>query len=180
MTGKIIAGVAGCVLLASIALFSAEKAQGKKPAATPEQQAVEKQPGQKGLLDQLIAAYKADDKEKMGAIIKKMEARRDKMQKLAKLNKWHQNVHRRWAMEGRHWDSGWAAGGPGFNRGWGGARWGELPCRQGGMPRWGAMAEGPRQMPGWGQGPRHFAPQTWDRPRGDGWQTKVPPPDWGW
>jgi hypothetical protein len=185
MTRKIIAGVVVCVLLASIALFAAEKAKGKKPAAKPKQQAknVEKQSKQKGLLDQLISAYKADDKAKMGAIIKKMEARRDKMQKLAKLNKWHRQTHRRWAAagvaqgQGRRWavagrraGRNWAAGGPGFNRNWAGARWGGQPrrwaasapggefCRTG----WGPQARMQRPMNRWSQQPGRFqAMQQW-------------------
>ncbi len=212
MTRKIIAGVVGCVLLASIALFAAEKAQNKKPAAKQKQQAkaVEKQTKQKGLLDQLVAAYKANDREKMGAVIKKMEARRDKMQKLAKLNKWHRQAHRRWAragvgqgqgrrwaMAGRRGGPGWAAGGPGFNRGWAtgwaGARWGGQPCRQAAMAGWGQQAWMHRpmnrwsQQPGefgavrqWGPGQKRNTPRGWERP-GDGERREsAPPADWGW
>ena len=206
MTRKIIAGVAGCVLLASIALFAAEKAQDKKPAAKPKQQttAVEKQQKQqKGLLDQLIVAYKADDKKAMGDIIKKMETRRDKMQKLAKLNKWHQGVHRRWALAGTDWGRGQQMAGPRWGPGWqqmprGGPACPERTCpersrrsrgacqrpccwqAEGAMGGWESQAGGRGQMPGWGQSPRHFAPQTPNMPRGDERQMRVPPADWGW
>lgn len=209
MTRKIIAGVAGCVLLAAIALFAAEKAQGKKPAAKPNQQAttVEKQSKQqKGLLDQLIAAYKADDKKAMGAIIKKMETRRDKMQKLAKLNKWHRQAHNNWATAGTGRGRGQQMAGPGWGRGGQMPRGGpacQRPCcgqgamagwrdsmggwesqagGRGQMHGWGAMSAGPGQMPGWGQSPRHFAPQTSNMPPRDDQRMRmnVPPPDWGW
>jgi hypothetical protein len=155
MTRKIIAGIAGCVLLAAIALFAAEKAQGKKPAAKPKQQAtaVEKQPKQqqKGLLDQLIVAYKANDTEKMGAIIKKMETRRDKTQKLAKLNKWHQGVHRRWAMAGVGGGRGQQMAGPGWGRG------GQMPrggpaCPERTCPERSRRSRGACQRPCCGQG----------------------------
>jgi hypothetical protein len=209
MTRKIIAGVAGCVLLAAIALFAAEKAQGKKPDAKPKQQttAVEKQSKQKGLLDQLIVAYKANDTEKMGAIIKKMETRRDKMQKLAKLNKWHQGVHRKWALASVGGGRGQQMAGPGWGRG------GQMPrggpacpersrgacqkpcCWQGAMAGWGPQAGAGMQRPmntwrqqpagfgamqGMGPGPQPIAPQTCNMPRGGERQMRVPPADWGW
>jgi hypothetical protein len=189
MTRKIIAGVAGCVLLAAIALFSAEKAQGKKPAAKPKQQvtAVEKQSKQKGLLDQLIVAYKADDKKAMGDIIKKMETRRDKTQKLAKLNKWHQGVHRRWALAGTGWGRGQQMAGPRWGHGWQQMPRGGPACQRpccwkgaGAMGGWESQAGGRGQMRGWGQSPRHFTPQTSNMPRGDERQMRVPPADWGW
>jgi hypothetical protein len=197
MTRKIIAGVAGCVLLAEIALFAAEKAQEKKTAAKPKQQAlnqngsgqattVEKQSKQKDLLDQLIVAYKADDKKAMGEIIKKMETRRDKMQKLAKLNKWHKWAHRQMAAQaGPGWGRGQQMAGPRWGPGWqqmsrGGPACQRPCCWQGAMAGWEPQAGGRGQMPGWGQGPRRFAPQTSNMPRGGERQTKVPPADWGW
>ncbi len=201
MTRKIITGVAGCVLLATIALFAAEKAQGKKPAAKPKQQAkaVEKQSRQqqKGLLDQLIVAYKANDRKKMGAIIKKMEARRDKMQKLAKLNKWHREVHRRWALAGAGRGQRWARGGQRWGRGWamqmprGGQHgqgrnwaaqggWGPQTNIQRPMRGWGQQPGRFRAMRQWRQGPRRNAPQNWNMPAGGEQRANVPPADWGW
>lgn len=201
MTKKIIAGVAACVLLASIALFAAEKAKGKKPAAKPKQQAknVEKQSKQKGLLDQLISAYKADDKAKMGAIIKKMEDRRDKMQKVAKLNKWHRQTHRRWARAGVAQGQGrrWAVAGRRGGRNWASARWGGQPhrwaasapggefCRTG----WGPQARQNRwsQQPGrfqamqqWGTGPKRNVTRGRNILAGPQQRPEVPPDDWGW
>ena len=181
MTGKIIAGIAAGVLLASLTLFAAQKAQDKKPTAKQKQGAkeIEKKPGGKDLLDQLVAAYKANDREKMGQIINKMEARRDKARKLAMLNKWHRGTHRkmaaqagpRWgrgrAMAGPGWGRGGgpaagcrggrAAGGPGFNRGWA-MGWGGQPWRRNVSPGWGAMTERPGPMPGFRQGAGQFAP----------------------
>jgi hypothetical protein len=198
MTKKIIAGIAGCVLLATIALTAAEKAQGKKPNKKPKQQAtaVEKQPKhqQKALLDQLIAAYKADDKEKMGAIIEKMEARRNEARKLAKLNKWHQQTHRRWAMAGVGGGRGQQMAGPGWGQGGQMQRGGQcFQERPGAMGNWGPQAGMQRPMNRWGQqpggfgamqeqrqGPRHNAPQNWNRPGGDERRANIPPADWGW
>jgi hypothetical protein len=214
MTRKIVAGVAAGLLLTSITLFAAQKAQDKKPAAKQKQQAkeIEKKPGGKDLLDQLVAAYKANDREKMGQIINKMEARRDKARKLAMLNKWHNGAHRkmaaqagpRWGRGGAaagpcprqqfgnrglgggaaDWRGGWAAGGPGFNRGramgWGGGQWEGQPWRRNVSPGWGAMAERPGPTPGFGQGPGRFSPQNWNRPLEGRRQTNPPPVDWGW
>ena len=200
MTRKIIAGVAACVLLTVITLFAAEKAQGKKPAAKPKQQAkaVEKQPKQqqKALLDQLIAAYKADDKEKMGAIIKKMEARRDKMQQLAKLNKWHKWAHRGQGMAGPGRGRGNAMAGPGWGQGGQMPRGGQFCqrpcCAQGAMAGWGPQAGMQRPMNTWRQQggfgamqgmrpcPQNIAPRTWKMPRGGERQMNLPPADWGW
>jgi len=164
MPRKIIIAVMAAVLVVVIALFAAEKAKEKSPADKPRQDVKAfGEPKQKeGLLDQLIAAYQANDREKMGEIIKKMAQRRDEMQKLAKLNKWHQETHRKWAMAGwganpelgrdgamagppREWQAG-----PGWNRGYAG----NLPAGRmegrGGPACGRGLAEGGQQ---WGNAP---------------------------
>jgi hypothetical protein len=170
MARKITIAVIAAVLVGAIALFAAQQPQEKKSAEKPKQEAkaVGQPEHKEGLLDQLIAAYKANDKEKMGEIIKKMELRRDNLRKLAKLNKWHQWAHRRWAMAGPPRD--WQAG-PGGQGGWGNQMpWGGPAC-------WRGLAEGRQQ---WGQRPFYrgwgrdgCGPRAWgyNRPmRGwDGW-----------
>ncbi|MFH1372127.1 MAG: hypothetical protein ABII09_12695 [Planctomycetota bacterium] len=166
MTRKIIAGVAGCVLLAAIALFAAEKAQKKQPPEKPKQQAKAVDEQQKGLLDQLIVAYKADDREKMGEIIKKMETRRDKMQKLAKLNKWHQGVHRRWALAGVGGGRGRQMAGPCRGPGWQQMPRGAQSCQRPCCWQGAAASAGWGPQPGM-QRPMHRGGQ---QPGGFGWQ----------
>ena len=114
MARKVIIGVVSAVLLGAIVLFAAEKAQEKKAAEKPGQEtkAVGQPEQQEGLLDQLISAYKANDREKMGEIIKKMESRREEMREFGKLNKWHQWAHRREAMMEQRWGQGWRQEGP--------------------------------------------------------------------
>jgi hypothetical protein len=165
MTRKITIAVCAAVLVGAIALFAAEKAREKSPANKPEQDAkAVVQPAQKeGLLDQLITAYKANDREKMGEIIKQMQERREGMRKLAKLNKWHQWAHRRMMEKaGPGWQDGWGMAGPGRQGGWGnqmpwgGPQWGGAPCQTqerrgcccGCMGGRGAMTGGPAQIRG--------------------------------
>jgi hypothetical protein len=178
MVRKVITGIVAMVLVGTIVLFAAEKVKEKSPADKPRQdvKAFGEQEQKEGLLDQLIAAYQANDRGKMGEIIKKMAQRRDKMQKLAKLNKWHQGAHRKWAMAGWGANSGCgrdgamegAPRGSGWNRGCagnlpagrmegrGGQQWGNAPCQTparrgcccGGMGGYGAMNEVPGQMCG--------------------------------
>jgi hypothetical protein len=175
MARKVVMGVIVAVLVGAIALFAAEKAKEKKAVEKPQQGAmaveqtsantVESPKHKQGLLDQLISAYQANDREKMGEIIKKMENRREKMQEFAKFNRWHQEAHRKWAMAG-------CGANPGCGRG-------------------GAMTGGPGRMRGcsgfgqgqdWGPGPiwKHDAPPAWNMPRGDCPKSDVPPPEWGW
>jgi len=170
MTRKITIAVCAAVLVGAIALFAAEKAREKSPADLSAGRVADKtrqdvkafgEPKQKeGLLDQLTAAYQANDREKMGEIIKQMQERREGMRKLAKLNKWHQWAHRRWAMAGppRDWQRG-----PGGQGGWGNQmpcgrpQWGGAPCQTqerrgcccGCMGGRGARTGGPAQMRGW-------------------------------
>lgn len=156
MTRKIITGVVAAVLVVTIAVFAAEKAKEKAFAEKPEPKAktCELQGQHKGLLDQLAEAYKANDREKMGQIINKMQERREKMREFVKLNRWYRWAHRRMmgqmgpgfapnygAMQGRQMGPGWGQGqmaGPGFNQGW---------AMRGPRGNWGCPMAGPR----WGQ-----------------------------
>jgi hypothetical protein len=165
MTRKITIAVCVAVLVGAIALFAADKAREKSPGDRPKDEVKAIGPEQKeGLLDQLIVAYKANDREKMGEIIKQMQERREGMRKLAKLNKWHQGAHRQMmgnAGPGRQ--GGWGMAGPGQQGGWGnqmpGGRpqWGGAPCQTqerrgccfGCMGGRGTMTGGPAQMRGW-------------------------------
>jgi hypothetical protein len=133
MTKKLIIGLAGLVLLAGVAVYAAEKAKEKAEAAKPEQpKACEMQKHPEGLIDQLIKAYKADDKKAMGEIIAKLEKRREQMRKFAKFERWHQMAHRRMMLH-RFWGNrGGCWGCPGmFNRNWGPPAGGFRP-----MPQW--------------------------------------------
>jgi hypothetical protein len=157
MLRNVLIAVTAAVLLGAISLLAAEKVKEKKAKEKMEQQQAYEQPkAGKGLLDELIAAYQANDREKMGQIIQKMEQRREKMQKFAKLNRWHRWAHRRWAMEGAGWGQGRAMQGQGWNQGcpMAGPQWGQGqamrgccrgPC--GGMGNCQAMAGGFGQMP---------------------------------
>lgn len=111
MTKKIITGVIAAILLVTIAVFATEKAMEKARAC--------EQPGWHGrLLDQLAEAYQANDRDKMGEIINKMQERRENLGKFAKLNKWHKWAHRRMMGQmGPGWGQGQQMAGPGFNRG---------------------------------------------------------------
>jgi hypothetical protein len=190
MTKRIIISITAIVVLAGVSLLAAEKAKEKKAAEKPQQEAkqpvlsepvvstVEPVEGPKrpeALLDQLVAAYKANDREKMGELINKMQQRREKMREFARFNKWHRWAHRRWerpfdnapptkAFEGRQ-GRGWGMGGCGF----------APPC-----PHCGCQ----RGMPGWNR------PGCFDRPmcggygfgpgqgcmRGPGWKPEGPAP----
>ena len=114
MTRKIITGVVAAILLVTIAVLAAEKAMERKYADKYGLKACEQLSRHERLLDQLVEAYKANDKEKMGKIINKMQERREKMQELAKFNRWHQLAHRR--MMGQ--DPQMAGCGRGFQREW--------------------------------------------------------------
>ena len=152
MTRKIITGVIAAILVVTIAVFAAEKAKEKKFA----EKAIASERGEgfeqhEGLLDQLAEAYKANDREKMGEIINKMQERREKMGKSAKLNKWHKWSHRRMMGQmGPGWGQDQQMAGPGSNRG----------CAMRGQgPNQGRPMAGPRcgqfqAMNGCGRGPR--------------------------
>jgi hypothetical protein len=191
MARKIITGIIAAVLVGAIALFAAEKAQKKDSADKPKQEAkaVEMSKCKDGLLDQLIVAYKANDREKMGEIIKKMEQRRGKMREFAKFNRWHQWAHRGMGPEGCGWRQGRAMGGncpagqcrpmPGCGMQFDGQRRQGPPC--GAMGRWEAPACGNRPMCGRGTGPAQGCGQgagpalDIDAPSRD-----VPPPELDW
>ncbi len=115
MTRKIITGVIAAVLVVTIAVFAAEKAKEKAFAEKPEPKACELQGQHEGLLDQLVEAYKANDREKMGEIINKMQERREKMREFVKLNRWHRWAHRRMMGQmGPGWGQGQQMAGPGL------------------------------------------------------------------
>jgi hypothetical protein len=139
MTKKIITGVIAAILLVTIAVLAAEKMREKARACG--------QPGWHGrLLDQLAEAYKANDREKMGKIINKMQERRENLGKFARLNKWHKWGHRR--MMGQ------MQTGPGWGQG-----------QQMARPEWnqGCPMNGPRKNHGWamqGQGPKQGCPMA--------------------
>ena len=135
MAKKLIIGVTGLILFIGVA-FAAEKAKEKKeaeksdkPAVTSKVEGAKVCPMQKqkeGLIDQLIKAYKADDKKAMDEIIAKLEKRQKQMKKFAQFEKWHQMAHRKMSMR-RGWGcrQGWQRGGCGgcpgmqMNRNWG-------------------------------------------------------------
>jgi hypothetical protein len=138
------------------AAFAAEKAKEKKDAGKTDKLAVTSKverakvaPVKKqkeGLIDQLIKAYKADDKKAMDEIIAKLEKRQAQMKKFAQFEKWHKMAHR---MMMRH---GW-----GCQRDWHRGRCGGCPGMH--MNRnWGPPAGGLRQMPQMRQHPGGFAP----------------------
>ena len=119
MTRKIITGVIAAVLVVTIAVLAAEKAKEKVRAC--EQPALSKVEGfgpHERLLDQLVEAYKANDRDKMGEIINKMQERREEMREFAKFNRWYQWTHRRMMGQmGPGWGQGQQMPGPGFNQG---------------------------------------------------------------
>ncbi len=162
MTRKIITAVIAIVLLGTIALFAAQKPK-KGPAEKTENQAqAVTQPKQhQNLLDELIAAYKADDKEKMGEVIKKMEsrreARREKQQLAGNFNKWHRRAHRRWTTRGfAPAVSGWGRhdSGPWATANWQGRRgaWANPAFRQRNAQGRNAPTRGFGPMQGWRHG----------------------------
>jgi hypothetical protein len=143
MTKKIITVV-------TIAVLAAEKAREKARACG--QSALSKAEGfgwHGRLLDKLAEAYKANDREKMGKIINKMQERRENLGKFAKLNKWNKWGHRRMMGQmGPGWGQGQQMAGPGWNQG--------CPMR------------GPRGNCGWamqGQGPKQGCPIAMAGPR---------------
>jgi hypothetical protein len=155
MAKKLIIGLTGLVLLVGAAVYAAEKAKEKAEAAKPDQaKACQMEKHREGLLDQLIKAYKADDKKAMGEIITKLEQRREQMRKFAKFERWHQMAHRRMMQRG----CGWQRGGgccPGMqmNRNWGPPAGGFCPMPQmrqhpggfGPMPQWKGCPQGPNE-----------------------------------
>jgi hypothetical protein len=155
MTKKLIIVVTGLVLFIGVAL-AAEKVKEKAEAAKPEQtKACEMQKHPEGLIDQLIKAYKADDKKAMGEIIAKLEKRREQVKKFAQFERWHQMAHRRMMLRrGWGWNQGWQRGGfggcPGMqmNQNWGPPMGGFRPMPQMGNPG------GCCPMPQWNQGPQ--------------------------
>ncbi|MGD0571677.1 MAG: hypothetical protein ABSB11_01500 [Sedimentisphaerales bacterium] len=180
MTRKIITGVIAAVLVVTIAVFAAEKAKekafGEKPGSR--EKAGEQFGSHERLLDQLVEAYKANDRQKMGEIINRMQERREKMREFVKLNRWHRWAHRRmmgqmgpgWGqgpqMAGPAWNQGFAMRGPYGNWGYpmAGPRWGQFQAMRRGfggcnnmMGNYGAVA-GPQNeaMMGWGCGPGFF------------------------
>jgi len=137
MTRKLITGAIAAILLVTIAVFAAEKAMEK--ASAEKARAGEQFGPHERLLDQLVEAYKANDREKMGEIINKMQERREKMREFVKFNRWHQWAHRRMMRQmGFGWSQGQQMAGPGWNRGW---------AMQGPRGNWGCPMAGPR----WGQ-----------------------------
>lgn len=207
MLKKTIVSVTAIVVIAAITLFAAEKAKEKKAAENPEQQAkavqqpalgkVEGPMQRENLLDQLIKAYKEDDKKAMGEIIQKMEQRRNKMQEFQKFEKWHRQSHRRMAM--RQAGPGWNRGGPASTRqtqvGQGGGRmgpgWGmdgRGPvgggCCCGGRGNWGPPEAGLRPQPpcggfgpqqGWAPGPGQDRPSPPCRQQAEPQSWDMPP-----
>jgi hypothetical protein len=120
MTKKIITGVIAAVLVVTIAVFAAEKVKEKAFAekSCPKARTGELQEQHEGLLDQLAEAYKANDRQKMGEIINKMQERREEMQEHAKFNRWHKEAHRRMmGQAGPGCGQGQQMAGPGFNQG---------------------------------------------------------------
>jgi len=213
MARKVITGLIAAVLVGAIALFAAEKAQKKESAEKPKQeakaveqtsanscpgevsgrsQAVEPPKHRENLLDQLISAYKANDREKMGEIIKKMEQRREKMREFAEFNRWHQQAHRRMDSEGCGWRQGWAMGGarpagPGWQM-----PCGSPPCQTparrgccgGGMGAWGPPSGERMPMRGRGYGPPQGYGQesgpACDMPKGNKTPMDDPSPEPDW
>jgi len=177
------------VIMAGLSLFAAEKAKEKKEAQKPAEQsekAKAEKPARPGvLLDELIAAYKANDREKMGQVIKKMEAQREKMKKLAQLNKWHKWAHRSEMMKHRGWGQGpqWGRGcGPALrDRQHGGCccpmnfkREAPPPCMKQfkGNPEKGPGTQMQRRIPGWRENEGNWEPPGGDRSMrgfGHGW-----------
>jgi len=142
MTRKIITGVIAAVLVVTIAVFAAEKAMEKayaEKAKASGQPALSKAEGfgpHERLLDQLVEAYKANDREKMGEIINKMQERREKIREFIKLNRWHRWAHRRMMRQmGSGWGQGQQMAGSGWNRGW---------AMRGPCGNWGCPMAGPR------------------------------------
>ncbi|MGD0078029.1 MAG: hypothetical protein ABSB91_05295 [Sedimentisphaerales bacterium] len=159
MPKKLIMGMTGLVLLVGVVVYAAEKAKEKMEAAKPDQtKACQMEKHREGLLDQLIKAYKADDKKAMGEIITKLEKRREMMRKFAQFERWHQMAHRRMMMQ-RGW--GWQRGGCGccpgmqMNRNWGPPAGGFGPMPQmrqhpGGFgpgPQWNRGPQQPNEQP---------------------------------
>jgi hypothetical protein len=162
MLRNVLIAITAAVLLGTISLLAAEKVKEKKAKEKLEQQQAYEQPkAAKGLLDELIAAYQANDREKMGQIIQKMEQRREKGQKFAKFNRWHERAHQQMDMRGPGQSAFSETSPKGGQRGWG--AWHGLPAREDmarppccccGKNGWGPPAREYRQMPGCDQGKR--------------------------
>ncbi len=188
MTRKIITGVIATVLVVTIAVLAAEKAKEKVFAERPKTgEGFERH---EGLLDQLAEAYKANDRDKMGEIINKMQERREKMREFVKLNRWYQWAHRRmmgqmrpgWGqgqqMPGQGFNQGCAMNGPCGNCGYpmaGPRCWQFQAMRRGFggcnnmMGNCGAMADGFGQMPCQQGGMGNCMPQQGGRGQMPGW-----------
>jgi hypothetical protein len=141
------------------AAFAAEKVKenknaGKtdKPEVTSKVEGAKVCPMQKqkeGLIDQLIKAYKADDKKAMDEIITKLEKRQKQMKKFAQFERWHQIAHRRMMMRGWGFQQGPNRGGCwGCQQGWQRGGFGGCPGMQMNQ-NWGPPAGGFRPMPQW-------------------------------
>ncbi|MGA2091905.1 MAG: hypothetical protein ABSH16_00665 [Sedimentisphaerales bacterium] len=183
MAKKLLIGVTALILiLAAIPVlsgFAAEKAKEKMEAAKPEQpKTCEMQKNREGLLDQLIKAYKADDKKAMGEIIAKLEKRREQMRKFAQFERWHQMAHRRMMQRGWGQQQGWQRGGgccPGMqmNQNWGPPAGGFRP-----MPQW-RHPGGFGPAPQWNRGPQQPNEQATPPPANPGamWNDDDQTPD---
>ena len=165
MAKKMIMVVTAMVLFIGAA-FAAEKVKESKDAGKTDKPAVtskvegakvrpmQKQKQKEGLIDQLIKAYKADDKKAMDKIIVKLEKRQKQMKKFAQFEKWHKMAHRRMMRRGWGCQQGWHRGGCNgcqgmqMNRNWGPPAGGFGPGPQWRNP--GGFAPG-RQ---WNQGPQ--------------------------
>jgi hypothetical protein len=177
MAKKIIIGLTGFVLLAAAAVYAAEKVKDKAEAAKPEQtKAGEVQKHKEGLIDQLLKAYKADDKKAMDEIITKLEKRQKQMKKFAQFEKMHQMAHRKMMMRGCGFQQGANRGGcPGMqmNRNWGPPAGGFKPIPQ--MRQPGGFAPMP-QMKGCQQGPNEKVAPPAEKP-GAMWNDNDQMPD---
>jgi hypothetical protein len=207
MTRKIITGVVAAVLLVTMAVLAAEKVKEKVLAEKPKAGERGEKMGQpERLLDELAEAYKANDRQKMGEIIAKMQERREKTEKFVKLNRWHKGEHRRMMGQmGHGWGRGQQMAGPGWNRDCpmrgqgpnqgcsmpmaGGLR--QMPCQQRGMGmgNWMPQQCCPMQMQGWDrdglqqcpatqQGMENMGPPMRERFRSE--RQNIPPAEWGW
>jgi len=170
MAKKVTTGIIAAVLMGAIALFAGAKAQEKKAAEKPAQKAEQQlKAGEctkhhENLLDQLVKAYEANDRGKMGEIIKKMQQRREKMREFAKFNKWHRRAHRgscgeqgrTRGMAGPGWHHGRGMCGccPAGRGGWQGGPPCQRPCGRGGMGAWEPPAGQCRPMRGCKPGAR--------------------------
>jgi len=155
MAKKMIMIVTALMLFTGAAFAAAKAKENKdagktdKPAVTSKVDGAKVRPMQKqrkGLIDQLIKAYKADDKKAMDEIITKLENRQKQMKKFAQFERWHRMAHRKMSMHR----------GQGHRQGW--HRGGCDGCQGMQMNRnWGPPAGGFRSMPQWRR-PGNFGP----------------------